>query len=368
MDPMTAMMIGSAAAPVVGGIVGNEQARGERERAERLRQQMLQLFQNINVPTVAEQSIQLEQLKSQGQLTPELEQALSQGRSEMEGVSTDPRLREAQMAALAGLQDVANNGGMSATDRARWNTMQSELNQNEQGQRGAIMQDMARRGQAGSGMELAAQLMNQQASAQRASQQGMDVKAQAEQRALEALMNSGNMAGSIRGQEFGEKSAAAQAQDALNRFNVQTRQQVMGGNVDRRNQAQAMNLSESQRVADTNVGMRNQQQMHNKGLLQTNYQNQMQRAAGMTGQMAGQANAAENAADRTAGMWAGIGQGVGQGVAAYGAYSNKKKKDEALLCRASLVRKNLVRQCRSIRLHPKLRAQACLDAALITFL
>ncbi|CAB4200097.1 hypothetical protein UFOVP1351_24 [uncultured Caudovirales phage] len=325
---MSALGIGAVAAPIVGGIIGSEQARSEQERAERIRQQMLELYKNIDVPTVAQQEIQLEKLASQGQLTPELEQALTQGRSEMAGVSTDPRLRDAQMAALAGLQDVANNGGMSATDRARWNQMQSELNQNEQGNRGAIMQDMARRGQAGSGMELAAQLMNQQASAQRASQQGMDVKAQAEQRALQALMQSGDMAGAMRGQEFGEKSAAAQAQDAINRFNVQNRQQVMGGNVDRRNSAQASNLGEKQRIADTNVGLGNQQQMHNKGLIQTQFQNQMSRANGMSGAMGSQANAADDTANRTANMWAGIGSGVGQGAAAYANY-NRKKKDEA---------------------------------------
>lgn len=322
---MSAALIGSIAAPIVGGMLGNALSGDDRERAERLRMQALQEFLNVKAPTIDEQKVILEQLKSQGQLTPEMEQTILQGKSELSNVTTDPRLKEAQMAALASLQDVPSQGGMSATDRTRFNQMQSELNRNEGAQRAAIMQDMARRGQSGSGMELAAQLMNQQGSAERASMQGMDIKAQAERRALEAMMQGGQLAGSIRGQEYGEKSAAAQAQDAINRFNTQNQQGVLGANVDRRNSAQAGNLSSAQRIADTNVGMRNQQEIQNKGLYQQQFDNQMRRAAGVSGQYSNQAGAADRTADRTAGMWSGIGSGVGQGAAAYGDYDEREK-------------------------------------------
>jgi hypothetical protein len=331
MDPLTMYMAGSVAAPVVGGLVGNIMSQGDRDAANRLRQQMMDMFGQIKVPTQEEQKIMLEQLKSQGQLTPELEQVFAQGDTAFKNIATDPRLKEAQLQALSSLQDVANNGGMTAADKSRQNQMLSEVNRNEQGNREAIMQDMARRGQAGSGNELAAQLMNQQASAERASQQGMDIKAQAEQRALEALMQGGQMAGNIRGQDFSEQAAAAQAQDAINRFNTQNRQSVMGANMDRRNDAQNTNLQSRQRIADTNVGIRNQQETHNKGLVQQQFQNQMQRAAGMSGQMGQMANAKDNAADRTAGMYAGIGAGVGEGFAEYGKHERDEKRFNALL-------------------------------------
>lgn len=319
MDPMTGYLIASAAAPVIGGLLGQNAAQGDREAAMRLRRQAMDAFAGLQLPSVKEQEILLEQLRSQGQLTPEMEQAITQGRSEMEGISTDPRLKDAQLAALSSLQDIGNQGGMSATDRARWNSMQSDLNRNAGAQQAAVMQNFARRGQAGSGMELLAQLTNQQASADRASQQGMDIKAQAEQRALQALMSGGQLAGSMRDQDFSQASAKAQAQDAINRFNTQNRQDVQMRNVGASNAAQAANLGERQRIADVNVGMKNQQQIHNKGLLQQDFQNRMGRAAGMSGQAQSLAGATDARADRTAGMWAGIGSGLGQGIAAYGA-------------------------------------------------
>lgn len=322
---MSAAVAGAVAAPIIGGMIGAGAASKEREAADRVRQQMLAMFGEIRVPTPEEQKILLETMKVQGELTPEMEQVITQGSSELANVSTDPRLKDAQLAALSSLQEIAGADGMSTTDKVKFNQIQSENNRNEQGQRGAIMQDMARRGQAGSGMELAAQLMNQQASAERASQQGMDVKAQAERRALEALMQGGQLAGDMRGQEFSEKARAAEAQDAINRFNAANRQSVLGQNTDRRNQAQASNLDNRQSIANTNVGVRNQQEMHNKGLVQQNYDNKLKKAAGMTGQMGGMAQSRDAAADRSAGMWSGIGAGVGQGFAAYG---RKKKQDE----------------------------------------
>ncbi len=313
-----APIAGAVAAPIIGGMIGAGAAAKEREAADRIRQQMLALFGEIRVPSVEEQKVLFETLKSQGELTPEMEQVFAQGDSEFKNIAVDPRLKEAQLAALQGLQGVANEGGMSATDKVRFNQMQSELNRNEGAQRGAIMQDMARRGQAGSGMELAAQLMNQQASAERASMQGMEVKAQAERRALEALMQGGQLAGQMQGQEFNQQAQAAAAQDAINRFNTANRQQVQSNNVGARNQAQASNLGERQRIADQNVGIRNQQETQNKGLAQQNFDNQLKRASGMTGQLGGMANAADQAAGRAANMWSGIGSGIGEAFAAYG--------------------------------------------------
>jgi len=56
----------------------------------------------------------------------------------------------------------------------------------------------------------------------------LDVSAQAQSRALQALMQGGQLGGQIRQQDFGEQSEKAQAQDAINRFNTANRQQVSG--------------------------------------------------------------------------------------------------------------------------------------------
>jgi len=61
-------------------------------------------------------------------------------------------------------------------------------------------------------------------------------------------------------------------------------------------------------------------QANNKGLLQTQFQNQMNLAGAKANVLSGNANVADQRAGQTAGMWAGIGQGVGTGIAAF----NKK--------------------------------------------
>ena len=245
---MSAAAVGAVAAPIVGGIAGNVMSRGDRKRAREMSRLAVEVLQGIRVPSIEEQKIVLEELRSAGQLTPELEQTITQGDSEYKNISSDPRLKDAQLAALSELQDIGSAGGMRAVDKARFNEMTGELNRNEKANRDAIMQDFARRGEASSGNSLAAQLMNQQGSAERASQRGMELKAQAEQQALEALMKGGDLAANMQSNEFNQKARAADAQDSINRFNATNRQSVMGSNVDRRNSAQEANLTNSHRI------------------------------------------------------------------------------------------------------------------------
>lgn len=263
---------------------------GKDSAASGAMQAAVDAFSGIESPNIEDQKIAIEQLVQQGKLTPEQAEVILQQGTELSSVSTDPRLKQAQLAALSKLEEVGNQGGLSFEDRSRLNHIQSELNRNEQANRQAIMQNMASRGMGGSGFELAAQLANQQGAAERASTAGLDVKAQAERRALEALMGAGQLGGQIRGQEFDEKARAAQAQDSINQFNAANRQSVQNANVDRRNVAQQANLQERQRVADSNVELRNKQQQYNKELQQQKFQNQMTVAGGKSGALSNQAN------------------------------------------------------------------------------
>lgn len=147
-------------------------------------------------------------------------QASTMGDSAFNDISSDPRLREAQLSALSELEGISEAGGMTAADEANMNRMISQVNQQDRGRREAIQQNMARRGMGGSGMELLAQMQNSQASTDRASQQGLDIQGMAQARALEAMMQSGQLAGGIRGQDFGEAAQKAAAQDAIAQFNA----------------------------------------------------------------------------------------------------------------------------------------------------
>ena len=81
---------------------------------------------------------------------------------------------------------------------------------------------MAQRGVGGSGVELAARLGANQASADRMSRESDTLVQQAQQRAMDAMMNQANLGGQIRSQDYGEQSNLASARDAMNKFNTQT--------------------------------------------------------------------------------------------------------------------------------------------------
>lgn len=308
--------VAAIAAPIVGGMAGNMMSQGDRDKAAGLSQQALDAINGVTVPSVAEQKLILEELRRAGVYTPEMEEAYQMPDSEMGNISTDPRLKQAQLNSLLKLQEIGD-GGMNMEDKAALNRLLSSNNAQERGSREAIQQDMSRRGMSGSGFELASMLANQQGSADRMAQQGMDIKAQAEKRALEALMQSGTLAGSIQGQDFDQQAQVAQAKDAINQFNTQLRQDVQSRNVASKNSGQMYNLGEDQRVADSNVATRNQEQTYNKGLIQTNFNNQLDKASALAGQSRASASNALANANQTASMYSGIGQGIGQAATAY---------------------------------------------------
>lgn len=237
-------------------------------------------FKNLETPEIDDMKVQLEELVSQGELTPEQAEAFLQEQSEMTNINLDPATRNAQLDALNRLQQIGTEGGLTDIDKAQLNQLTTELSTQEKGQRDALIQGAQQRGMGGSGLSLASQLLNQQGSAQRGSQQGMDIAAQAQQRALDAIMNTGQLSGQIRGQDYQQEADRARSQDIINQFNTQNRQNVLNQNTDRINQAQGQNLAQRQSIADANTATRNQQQQYNKNLYQQDFENRYKKAGG----------------------------------------------------------------------------------------
>ena len=185
---------------------------------------------------------------------PEQIEAINQAESEMAGINTDSRYQDAQLAALDSLNEVSE-GGLTAADKAALARVQSDVATQDRGRREAIRQNMAMQGMAGSGNDLLAQLSSSQAATDRASQAGLDIAGMSQQRALDAMVQAGNMGSQMRSQEFGEKSQTAQAQDAINRFNT--------ANQNSANQWNAANSNDAARYkADAN----NQASLYNSDL------------------------------------------------------------------------------------------------------
>lgn len=311
----TALIGGAIAAPIVGGIMGGEAARKERKAADRARAAALAQFAGIEVPGISEQELALIAPEFIGEYQPMLEESIEAGPSRMEEIELDPRLREAQMQALSRMAELGE-GGLTPGDVAAMRSMQREVARQEEARQGAIMQEMARRGMGGSGLELAARVASSQAAAERGAERADVMTQMAQQRALQAIGQAGQLGGQIRGQEFGEQADIAAAADAIARFNAQNQQAMMARNIEAQRQAQLRNISERQRLSEQEAAIRNYQQEANKRLIEQQFQQQMQLASGRAGQYAGQAAGAEAAAQRAGQMWSGIGTGVGTGLGA----------------------------------------------------
>lgn len=286
-----------------------------------------------------------------------LGQVTNQGDSEMNGISTDPRLRDAQMAALSSLQGVADSGGMDSADVANMSRIQNQTAQADKGRRDAILQGMSRRGMGGGGSELLAQLQSSQAATDRQSQEGLDIAGMAQRRALEAMAGAGSLGGSIRGQGFGEKSDIAKAQDVVNQFNAGNTtsgsfnnagiaNSVSAGNADRGvgvdkanignsigvdtvnagaiNQAATGNRDTRQGVGTGNTNIANTETMHNANIPQQNFDNSVTKADGV---QKAAANAVAFYGAKGQGEKDAFGNLVAGGAKMYAASDRRVKKD-----------------------------------------
>ena len=217
-------------------------------------------------------------------IAPEAE-AVTMGDTAYRGISVDPNLRKAQLAQLAALEELRDSGGMTLSDKANLESIQRDSALQAKSERDAIMQQAAMRGQAGSNMTLASILQAQQAGQNRLSDQDLKIAAMAQDRALKAGGLASGLAGDVRGQDFGEQSRIAEAEDAANKFNASIRSgmnQFNVGNVIRTGQA---NQALKQGVANVGAQYGKEAEMMNKYQMPTTSFNQkLNKTQGQVGQ------------------------------------------------------------------------------------
>ena len=132
---------------------------------------------------------------------------------------------------------------------------------------------------------------------------GYQTAADAEQRALQAIAQSGQMAGQMRTQQVGEAERRAQAQDRINQFNTQHRQQLQASNYATLNAAEAANLQAAQQLENQNVNRRTARNVQNAQAYQTDFQNRAKRVQGIAGANQGLAGAQQQQGQ----MWGKLG-------------------------------------------------------------
>ena len=286
-----AIVVGAVVAGAAISMIGNSKAQKKAAAAQAAYQKLTadeaDKLDKL-IPTVESQMLTYRPLESQGIYTPEQERAISLGSSELANVTTDPRLRSAQMQALEQLASMGQTPFTEA-EQAQLNQVRRQSAGDEQARQSAILQEMATRGVGGSGAELAARLSSSQAAAERQSTENDQLAIMAQNRMLQALSQSGSLGGQIREQDYGEQSAAAQAADRIAQFNALQTADVQQRNIGGLNLAQAQNLAEKQRLSEANIGTQMTLEQQNKQLLPQQYfGNQAQISAIRTGgQVAG---------------------------------------------------------------------------------
>ncbi len=310
-------MVGGAAGGMIGGMFGSNTSE---EAMEALKKAQAAIAA-IPVPTAKQMQLILEPLVQQGILTPEGYSTIVQKPSEFLNINIDQTSRNAEIAALSQMQDIAGEGGRDAQYRAAMNDAMNQTNQQMQGQTGAILQNAGERGALNSNMTTAAQLANAYSGNANAANASTNAAAQAEQRALQAIAESATLGGQINQQDYSQASQKAAAIDAINRYNAQNSQSQANMNTQGRNMAQASNLDLSQQVAGVNTGIRNNQAQYNAQLPQQIFQDQLSKAAAQAGVALPTANMYQQGAQNQAATQGNLMGGLGQNLSNY--YNNQ---------------------------------------------
>jgi hypothetical protein len=191
---------------MIGSALGEAQAGKLSAQQQRILEDMYGQLRDLPLP-------ELEKLKAE-QLGP----------TAMEGVHSDPSQRQSELETLGELRDLFEHGGFNLEDRAALNEAMNRSNVIGSAQRHALAGEYAQRGQLGSGARLAMGNMDAQGAANRSSQAAQDVSARGEARRQGAMRDYADLAAHIRGQDFSEASARANAHDAADRWNAGARE------------------------------------------------------------------------------------------------------------------------------------------------
>jgi hypothetical protein len=294
--------IAGAGLGLLGSVIGGNAAKKAAAEAAAIQEQNYQrnkaLLEAVGIPSIEAQEIALTNPEYVGDLVAEM-----QGKSALTEIATDPRLRDNQMNQLAELEGLSQTG-LGTVDRIALQEAQGTATAADQSRRAGILSQMSQRGMMDSGNALAAQLQSSEAANQQAMQQSQNIAKQASTNRMNAINALANQSGAMEQRDYGRQADAATAQDAIQKFNVGTR-----------NTTASQNLSNRQDISNAATNNANTQEKYNKGLIADDYQNRLRRAqsiAGMNSQDAGsRASAALSAGAGAANAWAQGGQAVG---------------------------------------------------------
>ena len=175
------------------------------------------------------------------------------GQSAYGGITTDPRLANAEYDALSSLEQRSKGSGLTLQDEADIAKLQGQVSARNRGRQGAIQQEMQSRGMTGSGMDLVARMQAAQDATENESLAALEKAAQAQAGQRDATDRLSARASAMRGQQFSEQAQKAAAQDAIARFNAQNQVQQQQMNWQAQNQAAQQNWARQNQTSDNNT-------------------------------------------------------------------------------------------------------------------
>lgn len=261
-------------------------------------------FNRIKIATPEEQWAIVEPFVQQGIVTPEQAQAYVVEQTALKNILVPGELKEAQEMVLQDLMERASEDGITAEERARMAEIQEAMRAQARGAREAVIQKAHEMGTHSSGLDMMNRLMAEQEAAQEGAARGHALAGMAEQRALQALRDVGEMASAMRGQEHAEQKDVASAIDAIRQFNAEQSQATSLRNAALRQEAQEMNLKEAQRIHEENIQRQYLENVRRGELHALRTEQELARARGVSDVYARQAESARAAQQRRS---AGIG-------------------------------------------------------------
>lgn len=263
----------------------------------------LEAYQSANVPSIAaEQVTNLPQETVQGTVNPNAIQVAEQAPSAYNNISLDPATRAAQIAALWQYTDIANAGGLDANAKLALQQAIDAANTQSQGAQGAIMRAAQAEGQGGGDFALTQRAIAAQGASNTGATQGLQTAAMAEANREAALNAMANIGGGINASDYAQAANKAASENVINATNTAARNAANTGNVANAIQTGEFNVGNAQGVNTRNTAAGQGQVYYNAGLPQQQFNNELNKAAGIAGVSQQQATAAQNAQNANLGF------------------------------------------------------------------
>src|SRR5579872_7017886 len=266
-------------------------------------QQALAAYQNANVPTIASETVGNLPMESvQGTVTPAPIQVAEQAPSAYNNISLDPATRAAQMAALGQYTDIANAGGLDANAKLALQQAIDAANTQSRGAQGAIMNAAQAEGQGGGDFALTQRAIAAQGASNTGAEQGLQTAAMAEANREAALNAMANIGGGVNASDYAQAAAKAAAQNQINAVNQGYINTANTGNVANQIQTGEFNTNTALGVNAANTAAGQNKVYYNAALPQQQFNNELNKAAGIAGVSQQQAGAAQNATNANLGF------------------------------------------------------------------